>query len=665
MIQLQNIAVALGGNPILEELTWTVGDGKRIGLIGPNGAGKTTLLRVIDGQLEPDTGEIAYSGSVGYLSQDVQDIAHGRSVIEETLTAFDAIRDLQTREEELTQALENPVLSHEKILKELALIHERLAVQGAHSAQARAEAVLEGLGFATDDLHRPVETLSGGYRMRVALAHILLQKPDVLLLDEPTNHLDILSIDWLEKYLKNYSGTVILVSHDRYFLNRMIDTVAHLYRGRVTEYAGNYDYFLAEREKRHVLEQAAYENQQREIQQAERFIARFRYKASKARQVQSRIKHLEKLERLPPPESPDAQIRIRFPAPKPSGRTVLSLSQFSKIYPGTDGPDVQVFHQAGPLEISRGQKIALIGKNGAGKSTLSRILYGSEPVTGTRKDGHNVHVRFFAQHHADALTATDTVLESLQREAFGHEEVYLRTLLGAFLFTGDDVFKPVHALSGGEKSRLALARTLVNPANFLILDEPTNHLDIQSIKVLIEALQQYSGTFVVVSHDRHFLDHVANVVWHVGERGVRTYEGTYSEYRWALDHGSLQKVKQDPASLHRSVPKPRTRSGGPKTKEEKRREAEARNHAYREAKRNGQSQADELTDHQRQWLCEEAETTIAEAEKRKQEAEKLMADPNVYSDPVRSREASITYTAIAKELEDLYAKWEALMDSSP
>jgi len=663
LIQLHSIAVTLGGNPILKELTWTIGDGKRIGLIGPNGAGKTTLLRVIGEHLDPDAGEIARSGSVGYLSQDVQDLASGRSVIDETLTAFDAIKSLQTREEELALALENPETNHAKILSKLEIIHERLAVQGAHSARSRAEAVLEGLGFATDDLQRPIETLSGGYRMRVALAQILLQKPDVLLLDEPTNHLDILSIDWLEKYLKIYSGTVILVSHDRYFLNRMVDTIAHLYQGRVIEYAGNYDYFLDEREKRRVLEQAAYENQQREIQQAERFISRFRYKASKARQVQSRIKHLEKLERLPLPESPDAQIRIRFPSPNPSGRVVLALSQFSKVYPGTDGPPVNVFDQTGPLEINRGQKIALIGKNGAGKSTLARILYGNEPIHGDRKEGHNVNVRFFAQHQADELISTDTVLQSLDREAIGREEVYLRTLLGAFLFTGDDVFKPVQALSGGEKSRLALARTLVNPANFLILDEPTNHLDIQSIKVLIEALRQYSGTFVVVSHDRHFLDHVSNVIWHVGNQRIRTYDGTYSEYRWSLDHGSMKQAKPDQKTLRKPVSKPRSRSGGPKTKEEKRREAEARNRAYREAKKTGSDDKNDLTPHQLQWLCDEAETAIANAESRKRDAEKVLADPNIYADPVRSHEASARYAEIEKELDELYANWESLMES--
>lgn len=663
LIQLQNIAVTLGGNPILKGLTWTVGDGKRIGLIGPNGAGKTTLLRVIGRYLETDGGEIAHSGSVGYLAQDVQEMNSGRSVIEETLTAFEAIEALQEREEELTRALETPGAHQEKILLELDLIHERLAVQGAHSAQARAEAVLEGLGFVSDDLDRPIHTLSGGYRMRVALARILLQNPDVLLLDEPTNHLDILSIDWLEKYLKNYAGTVILVSHDRYFLNRMIDTVAHLYRGRVTEYAGNYDYFLVEREKRRVLEQSAYENQQREIQQAERFIARFRYKASKARQVQSRIKHLDKLERLAPPESPDAQIRIRFPSPNPSGRTVLSLTTFSKVYTSADAPAVRVFDQTGPLQISRGQKIALIGKNGAGKSTLARILFGSEAIEGERKEGHNVSVRFFAQHQADALIETDTVLESLNREAIGREEVYLRTLLGAFLFTGDDVFKPVRALSGGEKSRLALARTLVNPANFLILDEPTNHLDIQSIKVLIEALRQYDGTFVVVSHDRHFLDHVANVIWHVGDQRVRTYEGTYSEYQWALDHGSLRQARHDSQIPLKSTQKTRSRSGGPKTKEEKRREAEARNRAYREAKMNGHSKPDELTPHQRKQLCDAAEAAIAEAEARKLVAEKALADPNTYSDPVRSQEATNAYATIKKELDDLYTNWAALMES--
>jgi len=663
LIQLQSIGISLGGNPILQDLTWTVGDGKRIGLIGPNGAGKTTLLRIIGQQLEPDDGEIARTGTVGYLTQDVQDVTNGRSIIEETLTAFGEIESMETREMELTQALEDPTTNHTKILQELEVIHEHLAIHGAHAAQSRAESVLEGLGFATADLNRSMETLSGGFRMRVALAQILLQKPDVLLLDEPTNHLDIVSIDWLEKYLKTYSGTVILVSHDRYFLNRMIDTVAHLYQGRVTEYAGNYDFFLIEREKRRVLEQAAYENQQREIQQDERFIARFRYKASKARQVQSRIKHLEKLERLPPPESPDAQIRIRFPSPIPSGRSVLSLSIFSKIYPSQNGPAINVFDQTGPLEIIRGQKIALIGKNGAGKSTLSRILHGSESIQGDLLIGHNVTVRFFAQHHADALTRTDTVLESLSREAVGHEQVSLRTLLGAFLFTGDDVFKPVQVLSGGEKSRLALARTLVNPANFLILDEPTNHLDIQSIGVLIEALRQYDGTFVVVSHDRHFIDHVANVIWHVGDRCVRTYEGTYSDYQWALDHGSLQQVKETKTSFPKIAPKSRARSGGPKTKEQKRREAEARNRAYQEAKTNGRTQPNDLTDHQIRWLCEEAESAISEAESRKKILEEVLSDAHTYSDPARSEEATIRYAAIEKELEDLYHKWEKLMES--
>lgn len=663
MIQLQGIDVALGGNQILEGLTWTLKDGKRIGLIGPNGAGKTTLLRVIGGYRDPDDGQVARSGSVGYLAQDVQEVTSGRSVIEETLTAFEAIEALQDREEALTQALDLPGANQAKILRELEAIHERLAIQEAHSAQSRAETVLEGLGFSTDDLTRPVDTLSGGYRMRVSLARILLQRPDVLLLDEPTNHLDILSIDWLEQYLSSYAGTVVLVSHDRYFLNRMINTVAHLYRGRITEYAGNYDYFLVEREKRRSLEQAAYENQQREILQAERFIARFRYKASKARQVQSRIKHLEKLERLLPPDSPDAQIRIRFPSPNRSGRTVLSVSEFSKTYASTEEQDVCVFDKAGPLEITRGQKIALIGKNGAGKSTLARVLFGSEAIEGSCKEGHNVETRFFAQHQADSLIATDTVLESLDREAVGREEGYLRTLLGAFLFTGDDVFKPVQALSGGEKSRLALARTLVNPANFLILDEPTNHLDIQSIKVLIEALRQYSGTFVVVSHDRHFLDHVANVIWHIGDQAVRTYEGTYSEYRWALTHGSLSRIGQELPAAEIPTRKSRTRSGGPKTKEEKRREAEARNRAYREAQLNGQPATDELTPHQKQWLCDEAESAIAEAESRKLTAEKTLADPNVYSNPVRAKEASANYTSIQKELDDLYARWEALAES--
>ena len=663
MIQLHGISLALGGNPILTNLSWAIAPGRRIGLIGANGAGKTTLLRLIAHGLEPDSGSISQPGSVGYLSQDVQEFAAERSVLDETLTAFEEIKALQHRETELTQALENAPGNHGRLLAELDSVHARLSMQEAHTVQSRAEAVLSGLGFAPDDFARPMATFSGGFRMRVALARLLLQKPDVLLLDEPTNHLDIVSIGWLEQYLKGYSGTMVLVSHDRYFLNRMTNSIAHLYAGRITEYAGNYDFFLAERSARRELEQAAYDNQQREIAQTMRFIERFRYKATKARQVQSRIRHLEKMERLIPPEPVEAQIRIRFPSPRPSGRTVLSLSKFSKNYDGETSSEIRVFDSAGPLEIQRGDKIALIGKNGAGKSTLARILRGTETFEGMRTEGYNVETRFFAQHQAETLNPEHTVLASLQEVAKTGEEGRLRTFLGAFLFSGDDVFKHVRVLSGGEKSRLALARTLIDPANFLILDEPGNHLDIQSIQVLIEALRQYKGSFVIVSHDRHFLDQVANTIWHADGGQVRIYHGTYSEYRWACEYGSLQTINTPRIPAKREPHKIAKRSGGPKTKEQKRLEAEARNRAYQAAQEKGAVDGEALTPTQRQQLCDAAEVAIAAAETRRAAVESDLANPEVYADPERARIANAAYASIRSELDELYARWEALADA--
>ncbi len=659
VIQLHSISIALGGHPILDNLSWSVRPRRRIGLIGANGAGKTTLLRLLAGELEPDEGTIARAGSIGYLAQDVQEHDTGRTVIDEALGAFEELNALEAREAALTKKLERHALPPEGLLKELERVHTELAVREAHRKRSRAEAVLLGLGFKTADLNRTLETLSGGYRMRITLAQILLQKPKVLLLDEPTNHLDIESIDWLEKYLQNYPGTVVLVSHDRYFLNRMVRSIAHLRQGRITEYAGNYDFFLSERASRRVLEQAAYENQQREIAQTRRFIERFRYKNTKARQVQSRIKHLQRMERLLPPESEEAQITIRFPVPRPSGRVVVELSTFSKRYPAPGGASVGVFRQAGPLCIERGQKVALIGRNGAGKSTLARIIAGTEPFDGTRRKGYHVYAGFFAQHQAESLAIRHTVLESLQEASGSMLEGQLRTLLGAFLFRGDDVFKRVAVLSGGEKSRLALARTLVTGTNFLILDEPTNHLDIQSIQVLIEALRQYQGTFVVVSHDRHFLDQVANTVWHIDGGRVRVYGGTYSEFRWHMAHGAGAQVRTRKAvPVAKTAAKKRTRLGGPKSRAQKRREAEARMRA------SGAKHA--APDHgNAQGAIEEqveaAEQAIAKLEQQREQVEALLGSQDLYREPARVTKASTEYARVQAELKAYYARWESLM----
>lgn len=670
MIHLQNISLAFGSESVLRELSWTIPpEEQRIGLIGPNGAGKSTLLRVIAGEHEPDEGTVSMprSTTIGYLKQDAQALESERTVVDEAITAFNDVLALQETEQEITRALQasddHESEAYQKLLHELSDVQSQLVAREAHRIRPKTEAVLSGLGFEADELERPVHTFSGGWRMRVALAKLLLQRPDYLLLDEPTNHLDIESIDWLEDYLKSYEGTVIIVSHDRYFLDRMVTSIAELARGKITEYAGNYSYYLEERKHRRALQKAAYENQQREIAQIERFIERFRYKAHKAKQVQSRIKYLEKLERVEPPPSDEATVTIRFPEPKRSGRVVMELSEFSKHYDGPEGR-VEVFDDAGPLNVERGDKIALIGKNGAGKSTLARILRGRERFDGKREVGYNVELTFFAQHQSEALDPEKTILESVRELAPGRDDTELRTMLGAFLFTGDDVFKPVRVLSGGEKSRVALARTLLHPANFLILDEPTNHLDIQSINVLTEALKQYAGSFVIVSHDRHFLDEVANTIWHAGGGRVRTFPGTYSEYRWHLEHGSLSALEAegDGASQAHEKEAPAEADNGPKTKAQKRREAEERNRRYREMQETGQADYALLNDYKLQKLYEETEEAILEKEARQAELEEALADPALYDNGERAQAVNQEYDAVQEELGELYARWEEIAE---
>lgn len=673
MIQLINIHLAFGGQVVLDGLTWTIPSGERIGLIGKNGAGKSTLLKIITGQVRPDSGRVAVGGqtSVGYLEQDVQSLNSDASILEEAMTAFGDILHLEQEEVRITEELadhedhEDP--EYEKLLHSLEQVHARMNAAEASRARPKAESVLTGLGFDADDMDRAVHTFSGGWRMRVALAKLLLRRPDFLLLDEPTNHLDIESIDWLENYLRLYQGTVVMVSHDRYFLDRMVTSIAELVRGQIDSYAGNYSFYLAERESRRELQRSAYENQQKEIAQIERFIDRFRYKATKARQVQSRVKMLEKMDRVPPPPEDGAAVDFRFPEPARSGRVVLELSTFSKTYHGAEGT-IDVFQSAGPLMIERGDKIALIGKNGAGKSTLARILNGAEPFDGSRKLGYNVELSFFAQHQAETLRQDDTIVESLRRAAPEKSDREIRSLLGAFLFTGEDVFKPISVLSGGEKSRVALARTLLHPANFLILDEPTNHLDAPSIAVLIEALRQYTGTLIVVSHDRHFLDQVATHVWYVASGGVHTYIGNYSEFRWQVEHGTR---RTDPAmsgpedalaDASDSVDGQKKSGGGPKTKDQKRREAEERNRAYRAMKEGRMPEPNALDPARLQLAYEEMEKLVVRGEERVRAIEAELSDPEIYDDVERTQSLTEAYDRARRELSELYGRWEDLAD---
>ena len=577
-------------------------------------------------------------------------------------------------------------------------VHTGLLAAESHTLRARTDAVLTGLGFTADDLDRPLRSFSGGWRMRVALARLLLQQPDVLLLDEPTNHLDIDSIGWLEQYLKGYAGTVVVVSHDRTFLDRMVSTTAELVQGRLTEYAGNYTFYLEAREERRVIQQAAYDNQQREIAQMERFVERFRAKATKAAQAQSRVKALERMDRLDAPPDDAPTVHFRFPMPERSGKVVLELSPFSKTYDGAEGR-VEVFKDAGPLHVERGAKVALIGRNGAGKSTLARILRGAEPFDGTLTLGHRVQPTYFAQHQADELDPAVDILTSLRLVGKGQSETALRSLAGTFLFKGDDVYKPVSVLSGGERARVALARAMLTPANLLILDEPTNHLDMASIAVLVEALRAYEGTFVVVSHDRHFLDRVATEIWRVEDGHVKVFPGTFAEYTWAVEHGTA--ARQAPATAAAApaaattngritapgAPSPLAaptadapRAGGKKTKEQKRAEAEARNAAYRAAQSGGsQSGGSPSTSAhpaaetpftaspaapkagnpkhlRKQHEATEREIEAKEAEKATLEAR--LADPALYADAAAFRTATDAYAAVEVDLVRLYAAWE-------
>ncbi len=676
MLILRDIHLAFGGRVLFDGLGWTVRGGERVGLVGPNGAGKSTLLRVISGEQPIDRGEVIREGgaTVGFLRQDTQEQDTSISPLEEALHAFDDVIRLEAEAERLTVAMEDhpdhTTDDYFKLVERFSKVHDRLVTREAHTAEARAATVLSGLGFTDDEMRRPLSTFSGGWRMRVALARLLLGEPDILLLDEPTNHLDIESIDWLEEYLTGYPGAVVLVSHDRYFLDRMTTATADLVRGQIDTYPGNYEHYLEARLERRAHWQARYDNQQKEIAEAERFIARFRAKATKAKQAQSRIKMLEKLERIPPPPPEASSMRFRFPEPPPSGRQVIELSAFSKTYPAPEGGETVVFDHAEPLLLERGDKVALVGKNGAGKSTLARILLGTEGVDGERTVDRRAEMAHFAQHQAEALEPTHTVFQSLQERSRGHSDTELRSILGAFLFTGDDVQKEVSVLSGGERSRLALARTLLSPANVLVLDEPTNHLDLVSKGVLAEALRQYTGTFVLVSHDRAFIDAVAESVWYVEDHRVRTYRGTYTEAQWQREHGTASRMSTPASngtgsggsskSSASASSKPAKSAGGRKSKEEKRREAEARNTLYRMMKDGAVPSAKELGPELAARALELLEQSVAEKEEAKAALEVQMSDPDLYARPAEFQKTMEAVQAVQTELKGLYQRWERL-----
>jgi ATP-binding cassette subfamily F protein 3 len=523
MIGLDSVSKGYGGQELLRDCTWRIGRGERIGLVGPNGAGKTTLCRILALVEEPDAGRVHRDTgvTVGYLPQEVTGGAD-RTVLAEALSGYDEVWRLEAELETLAARMAGPG-AERGLTDAYGEIQHRFEALGGYRLEAQAKIILSGLGFAPDGVHRPLAEFSGGWRMRAALARLLLLRPDLLLLDEPTNHLDLESLQWLENFLAAYEGSVVIVSHDRYFLNRMVTAIADL-GGGVTLYHGDYDHFLVEREARQALREAQARNQAKRVAEIERFIDRFRYQATKARQVQSRVKMLERIERIET-EAGARRIHFSFPQPPRTGRLVGRLAGVKKAYGDN------VVYAGVDFQVERGDRVALVGVNGAGKSTLLKILAGALPFDeGERVLGSHVEVQYYAQHQLDALDPARTVLEELEQAAPEAPISRLRTILGSFLLSGDAVEKKVAVLSGGEKARLALAKMLARPAALLCMDEPTNHLDLASKEVLEEALSGFTGTIVFISHDRYFINRIATQVVEVDRGHLTTYLGSYDDY---------------------------------------------------------------------------------------------------------------------------------------
>lgn len=550
-----NVTFEFGSRIIVEDATWHIQPGERIGLIGYNGTGKSTLLKVLVGEYLPSEGTVERSRNttIGYLHQDLLSFDSNDSILNVALGAFEKIKQLEKEIEELGKELE--ATSDEKILIVYSDKLHELEVLGGYDIHHKTEEVLQGLGFANNDLERPYKEFSGGWRMRVLLAKMILQQPDLLLLDEPTNHLDLPSIEWLEKYLQHYKGSVVIVSHDKYFLNRMVTKIVELYQQQLHIYSGNYDYYETEKEQRIELQQRAYENQRDYIRQNERLIERFRAKASKASMAQSLMKKLDKLDRIENVEIERPNLNINFRVDKQPGKILASLKDATKAF----GEHVIVENAS--AEIDRSDKIALIGANGKGKSTVLRMLAGTENFNGERIWGHNVDESFYAQHQLEALNVNNTVLEELAQAGSGKTEQELRNLLGCFLFGGDDVDKKIKILSGGEKARVALAKVIAGKSNFLLLDEPTNHLDIHSVELLSQALNKYEGSYILVSHDRYFISKTANKIWEIIDHEIKEFKGGYEEYVAWKERMAKANSQQSTVNSH---PKEETKPQEPK-----------------------------------------------------------------------------------------------------
>jgi ATP-binding cassette subfamily F protein 3 len=670
VIQLQTLTKTFGERVLLENVTWQIGDRDRVGLCGPNGAGKTTLLKMLAGLEEPDSGVVQKPNglTLGYLPQD--GLAHrGRTIVDEANQALKPLLDMKVEMHALEERLSDaqvPETEHEAILTRYAELQDRFRMADGYQMELRVGTVLNGLGFEAASFTDMAEHLSGGWQMRLALAKLLLSAPDLLLLDEPTNHLDLDARNWLEEFLTSYPHSVIVVSHDRYFLDAVVTRIADLSLKTITDYHCNYSKYLVERDARLDRLREAKRRQDEEIERVQAFIDRFRYQATKAAQVQSRIKMLEKVERLDvPPER--KRIRFQFPASAKSGRIVLELKHARKAYGD------KVVLKSVDLHVERGDRIALVGHNGAGKSTLMRMLSGAEaPDRGERIEGHQVVMQYFAQDEATKLNPTLTVYETLAAGSPNTMIPAIRNILGGFLFSGDDIYKKAAVLSGGERTRLAVARMLLHPSNTLLLDEPTNHLDIDSKEVLLEALADYGGTLIFVSHDRYFVDRLATKVIDVGNGQAVLYPGGYEAFLW--------KQRQDAAGAAAATTSgalpAADNAGGAKPAETRRASAlrsaaqsvTARPQAPSAPPRDYAAKKRDDADQRKkdkalktlQARISELETRIAETEQAIKTLEARMADPGFYGQHAASKQVLDEHQSLMWKVGELLGQWEML-----